>query len=170
MSRRTLLAVGLGLVIGQAVLALGYLIVESVRDTAAPFAWEPLDEAAPAMLVEHAGRPVLPPEGAHLVHFWATWCAPCVAELPSLLAAAEAEGVPLLAVTDEPWPTVQAWFDGQVPSAVVRDPAGDATKTWRVSVLPDSFVVVEGRITARTGGARDWSSRDARRFLREVER
>jgi hypothetical protein len=168
MSRRAVPIVALVLVLGQAVLALGYLVMESRRDAPATFAWEPLDEVAPALQVQHGSRAVRPPEEVHLVHFWATWCAPCVAELPSLMAAAEAEGVPLLAVTDEPWPTVLAWFDGTVPSAVVRDATGEASAAWQVQVLPDTFVVDGGRITARMGGTRHWSSRDARRFLDEV--
>ncbi len=168
-SRRAALVVA-ALAALQLLLVLTYLGVEASRDGLATFAWEALDLAAPPLEVEHAGRARAAPGAPHLVHFWATWCAPCLEELPSLLAAAEAEGVPLLAVTDEPWPTVQSWFGGQVPAAVVRDRGGEALERWQVSGLPDTFAVADGRITARVGGARDWSSRDARRFLREVQR
>jgi len=152
----------------QVGLVAGYLGVEAVRASEAPFAWEPLDEPAPALSVSHASEARLSPEAPHLVHFWATWCAPCLEELPGLLEAAEETRTPLLAVTDEPWPVVSAWFDGAVPHAVVRDPSGEAAARWQVSGLPDTFVVAGGRITARVGGPRDWSSREARRFLREV--
>lgn len=161
---RALLALG----ILQALLVGGYLLVERGRVTDAPFAIEPLDEPAPALSVQRAGEPHPIPAGPHLVHFWATWCAPCVEELPGLIAAAEAEGVPLLAVTDEPWPKVEAWFVGSVPAGVVMDPTGGAASGWRVSGLPDTFVVTEGRLVGRMGGPRDWSTPGARRFLREV--
>lgn len=152
----------------QGALVVIYLLVERGRGDPTPFAVEDLDKFAPALVVERAGETHPAPEGPHLVHFWATWCAPCVEELPGLLAATQAEGVPLLAVTDEPWPVVEAWFGGEVPPGVVRDPSGEAAATWRISGLPETFVVAEGRLVGRMGGPRDWSTPSARRFLREV--
>ena len=152
----------------QAGLAIAYLAIEADRGASAEedFTWEPLDEPAPALSMRRDDAAVRAPQGPHLVHFWATWCAPCLEELPGLLAATEAEGVPLFAVTDEPWGAVEGWFGGAAPPAVVRDP-GAATR-WRVSGLPDTFAVTGGRVTARVGGPRDWSSPAARRFLQEI--
>lgn len=147
-----------------------YLWVERSRAPEGPFRWERLDEAAPALVVERDGAEVGRPAEPHLVHFWATWCGPCRTELPLLLEAAEAEGVPLLAVTDEPWPVVARFFDGQVPAAIVRDPTGIAAGAWQVSGLPDTFVVRDGRVVARMGGPRDWHTTEARAFLRELRR
>jgi len=158
------------LVAVQLVLVVVYWVVEHRRAAPVPFAVETVAEAAPELVLRRDGAEVVPPTGPYLVHFWATWCAPCQEELPGLLDAAEAEGVPLLAVTDEAWPVVERYFDGAVPSAVVQDPTGAAAADWRVSGLPDTFVVLEGRLRHRMGGPRDWRTNEARAFLRDLGR
>ena len=149
----------------QAVLVGGYFCVESTRGVEAPFGVEELNLVAPVLVVEtQTGEVDLGRlEGAVVVHFWATWCVPCRAELPLLLEATREANIHLLAVTEEPWGEVRVFFGGAVPTEVVR--AGGAAKRWEVSGLPDTFVVRDGRIVARMGGARDWSTTEARTFL-----
>jgi thiol-disulfide isomerase/thioredoxin len=116
------------------------------------------------LLSAYRGRPVL-------LHFWATWCPPCKAELPALLALGrdlQRDGGPeLFAVaTDPDWDAISRFFDGRVPSHVVRAASGDAAEAFEVSTLPDTYLVsAEGQLVLRFGGARDWSSEQARQLL-----
>lgn len=168
MSPNARMWVGLGLL--QVALVGAYVVVERGRTADPPLLVEPLDLPRPELQVRHGATLRPAPTGPHLVHFWATWCAPCVEELPALLAAAEEEEIDLLAVTAEDWSVVEAWFRGEVPSAVVRDSRGDAAEAWRVSGLPDTFVVRDGRVVGRMGGPRAWGTPSARAYLREVVR
>ncbi len=124
------------------------------REPAAPFLTTAASGEAPA---------VAPRDG--LLHVWATWCAPCRDELPDLLDAARAAGMPLVAVTvDENPASVSAFFGGRVPAEVVRDP-GIAAVTG-VRDLPATFRVEDGRLVERIDGTRDWASEGARAWLR----
>ncbi len=134
-----------------------------------PSAFVALDEPAPALAVARGSERLPSPVGPHAVHFWATWCAPCEAELPALMAAAEAEGVTLLAVTDEPWPDVERYFRGEIPPAVVRDVSGAAYQSWRVAGLPATLAVRGGRVVSRRDGPGDWHDAEARAWLRALK-
>lgn len=111
-----------------------------------------------------------------LLHFWGTWCPPCKAELPALLALGrdlERDGGPrvIAVATDPDWEAISRFFDGQVPSQIVRDANGDAAAAFDLSTLPDTYLVsAEGQLVLRFGGARDWSNERAKSLLLEATR
>jgi len=105
-----------------------------------------------------------------IVHFWATWCAPCRRELPTLLALAHRERARLrvwMVSTDHDWRTIAGFFRGDIPAEVVRD-RGAGHRAYGVTTLPDSYLHDrDGRIVARFAGAQDWGAEAMRRVLDE---
>jgi len=131
----------------------------------------PIDVAS-ARLERPDGARVDLPARPVLLHFWATWCAPCRRELPSLLAAAgEAHlGERVIAISvDVAWPEVFTFFGADIPAAVAREPGGGTARTLGVSTLPDTYLVDErGRATRRISHALDWERPEHRAWLAAV--
>lgn len=183
MARRRKLLLGIA-VLGllQVAVIAGYRYVDG-RRSASPARF-PVERLAPARaapklaleradgtrtaLRDHRGQVVL-------VHFWATWCPPCVKELPELLQTARAlgaGGLVVLAVSlDDDWSVVRTFFAGDVPPEIYRATDPQAHRAYEVSALPDTFLVSrDGDLEVRYGGARPWASRGAREHLRALLR
>lgn len=110
-----------------------------------------------------------------LVNFWATWCLPCVAEIPSLLALKDGfanEPFEILAINmNEPDDIIAGFIDTlgrEVNFPILVDrPVITVAKRWPVPVLPTTIIVDKaGNLAFRTLGERDWNSAEARALIR----
>lgn len=150
----------------QAVLVGAYWLVEHQR---APKVDEPLgtepprrvDGPMPSLAVVHrdGSGGELPSTGRRtLVHVWATWCPPCRAELPGLLAVPSQHDVDVVAIAlDRSWEAVETFLGDMDSSKVVLAPSEDVERALGVRTLPVTFLVTAGgRIALRFDGARDW--------------
>lgn len=104
-------------------------------------------DAAPPLRVS-AFRGDLPASlagnGKHLLFFWATWCVPCKAALPELMAYSKATGVPVIAITDEKETVLTSFFEqfeGAFPPIVAMDRSRATFLSYGVSGTP-TFVLV----------------------------
>lgn len=108
------------------------------------------------------GRPVL-------LNFWATWCAPCVQELPTLqaLAAQVPELVVLAVNVRERAPGVRRWLAAAgLELTVLPDPFGHITRAWDISVFPTTVLVdATGQPVRLVHGALDWTDTAAKRWV-----
>lgn len=128
-----------------------YFAAQQLRDQKIPASnLRMADDGRMVALSEFAGRPIL-------LNFWATWCAPCIAEIPLLNQAHnefEKQGLALLAVTNEDPSTVAKFRKNhEMRYPVLIDPAGRLGERLRVSVFPTlMFVDRTGRITEVSHG------------------
>jgi thiol-disulfide isomerase/thioredoxin len=161
-----------------AFLALRGRIEEWRRGAAFPVHVERRSDPAFDLAVERFGgdRQTVPARSGEfqLIHFWATWCPPCRTELPAILELAERKRgrLQVWAVsTDRDWSSVQRFLKRRIPPEVVRDPTGSATNNYRVTGLPDSYLIdPDGRIRARFSGAQNWSAPEMDRLLKALLR
>jgi thiol-disulfide isomerase/thioredoxin len=113
-----------------------------------------------------------------ILHFWATWCAPCREEMPELVKfvrdTKDDPRVEFLAVSaDEDWKVVDAWLKERGISGlpVALDPKGAIAGRYGATGYPETFFIApSGEIVQHFVGAADWSKSQVRTFAAEFSR
>ncbi|WP_254049843.1 TlpA disulfide reductase family protein [Novosphingobium sp. TH158] len=107
------------------------------------------------------GKPVL-------INLWATWCAPCVAELPQLDALV-GEGLRVVTVSQDQDTAKVADFLKQRGVKHLEpwlDAKNDLSVHYDIQVLPTSILYdAEGREVWRITGPREWNTEATKKLL-----
>jgi thiol-disulfide isomerase/thioredoxin len=99
-----------------------------------------------------------------VLNLWATWCVPCVAEMPALntLAHKLGDDIVVLPLSSDRGgkPTVERFYAAhEIALPVWLDPKGAAARAWGARGLPTTFIIDrEGRVKARLEGGADWAN------------
>ncbi len=123
-------------------------------------------EGETVTLTDFAGKPVL-------LNLWASWCAPCVKELPTLAALDKAGAVQVLAVSQDSGPhtSVKAFLAKLKVGGLgaYQDPAMGLSGALAAQVLPTSVLYdASGREVWRYTGDLDWTGAEAAKLLAEA--
>lgn len=111
---------------------------------------------------------------AVLLNFWATWCEPCRAEMPSLQALArrhDSDGLTVVTVNyRESEPAIRRFVDAnKIMLPVLLDRDGAAARAWTPRVFPSTVLIDRsGRPRRVVVGEIDWAGDEARRLIEEL--
>jgi thiol-disulfide isomerase/thioredoxin len=111
-----------------------------------------------------------------VVNMWATWCGPCVAEMPSLELLSKAlapNDIAVLPLSSDRGgaDVVRAWYQAHGISAlpVLLDPKGALARAFKAPGIPTSIIInTAGQVVARLEGAADWSAPEAQALIRKL--
>lgn len=110
-----------------------------------------------------------------LLNFWATWCPPCRAEMPSmekLYQAYRDRGLVILAISSDVGgkPVVEPYVQERgLTLPILLDPEGEVFSQYGVRGLPTSYLLDRrGKVFSADVGARDWSGKVARQVVERL--
>jgi cytochrome c biogenesis protein CcmG/thiol:disulfide interchange protein DsbE len=138
-----------------------------VGDPAPSFAVAPLDGGADLSLGGLKGKVVL-------VNLWASWCPPCLQEMPSLERLHERlkpEGLLVVGVSgdEDEDPIRKVVRDDKLSFTIARDPRGVMSGAYHATGFPETYLIDrKGVLRAAFIGPVDWDSPDTVARIRRV--
>jgi thiol-disulfide isomerase/thioredoxin len=107
-----------------------------------------------------------------VLNLWATWCAPCVEELPSLLELQQKlPNIAVVAVSTDQDDTVYRKFlvKHNVDVLTVRDSDQKVNQMYGTVMIPETYIIDrDGVIRRKFIGAQDWTSADIEDYLKKL--
>jgi peroxiredoxin len=114
---------------------------------------------------------------AVFINFWATWCAPCRLEMPTMEKAYQkykGKGLEILAVSVDAGSknAVKNFMDElRLTFPALLDPKMQVLHLYRLSAIPASFLIdKQGVIRFKELGYRDWTDPESTKLLQQVLR
>ncbi|MCE5309833.1 MAG: TlpA family protein disulfide reductase [Acidobacteriales bacterium] len=149
------------LVMGVLFVALGYVVVDAFRDKVVDVG----DKAPDFQITADNGR-VLSRSGFGgrllVLNFWATWCPPCIEEMPSLdqfQRRFAASGVVVAGVSVDTNERTYHEFlrKANVSFLTVRDPEARISSSYGTFKYPETYVIdSQGKVVRKIIGPADW--------------
>ena len=134
-----------------------------------------IDKAAPRFVIGDGARTVdLSKLRGRVVvlNLWATWCAPCIEELPSLLALEKK--MPNLAIVavsmDQDPDTYQRFLtDHHVNLITVRDQDQRISQLYGTAQIPETYIIDrKGILRRKFISSQDWTSPEITSYLSKL--
>lgn len=111
-----------------------------------------------------------------MINIWATWCAPCRAEMPSMQKLHENygdKGLSIVAVSiDDEYSqeNIQSFAsEYNLTFDILHDPQGNIQRTYQTTGVPETIIVGrDGIIRNKVAGGVDWYSTSNRRLIERL--
>lgn len=109
-----------------------------------------------------------------LLNFWATWCPPCVEELPSLNALHSElrdQGLVVLGISvDEQEQLYRRFLERHgVVFPTSRDPLREVSQRYGTLKYPESYLIDrDGKVIRKYVGPEDWTNPEILNYLRSL--
>lgn len=108
------------------------------------------------------------------LNIWATWCPPCIAEMPNIQKLYDKVGSDkiafvMLSVDEEGLPKVKKFIDRKGYTFPVYVPASQFPEAFYSQAIPTTFIISpEGKIIARQEGMADYDTPEVVAFLQSM--
>lgn len=105
------------------------------------------------------------------VNFWATWCPPCRAEMPSIQELYDdyKDRVAFIFVSNENWKTINDFYKKNSYDLPTYNPLSERPALFNSETIPATFILDKnGAIVMQKKGPADWNSTKVRALLDEL--
>ncbi|ULC58690.1 TlpA family protein disulfide reductase [Flaviramulus sp. BrNp1-15] len=138
---------------------------ESKQITITNYNWKLKDENSHILNFEEVRGKVV------LVNFWATWCPPCIAEMPSMQKLYDdySNKIEFVFVSNEDYSKTNQFLNKNNYTFKTFTPITNYPDTFDVSSIPRTFLIDKsGRIVIDKTGAANWNSETVRNTIDEL--